>query len=74
MLAKIAPYWKAVMAFITPGAVIIGSAVTQASDGGTTVTAAEIVTAVTACIVTSAAVWAAPRDPTPLPAPQPPVA
>jgi multisubunit Na+/H+ antiporter MnhB subunit len=61
---KIAPYWKAVLAFIAPGAVTIGSAVTEASDGGTRITTAEWVAAAVACIVTSAAVYAVPnRDP-----------
>jgi hypothetical protein len=61
---KLAPYWKTVVGFIAPGAVLIGSAVTEASDGGSTITAAEWVTAVVACIVTSAAVYGVPnRDP-----------
>lgn len=64
-MSKIAPYWKAVVGFVTPGAVLIGAAVTAASDGGTSITTAELVTAVVACVVTSGAVWAAPKDPTP---------
>ena len=38
---RIKPYAKAVLAFIAPGAVVIGSAVTEASDGGTAITGAE---------------------------------
>lgn len=47
--------WAAVLGFIAPGAVVIGSAVTDASDGGTTITGAEIVTAIVAAVVTAAA-------------------
>ena len=54
---KLAPYWKAVVGFVAPGAVIVGSAVTEASDGGTSITAAEWVTALVACVVTSAGVY-----------------
>ena len=60
----IAPYWKAVVAFVTPGAVVIGSAVLEGSDGGSTITGAEWVTAIVACVVTAGGVWAVPnRDP-----------
>lgn len=57
MLAKIQPYWKAVVAFITPGAVFIGSAVLESSHGGDTITQAEWITAAVACVVTAGAVW-----------------
>jgi hypothetical protein len=60
-LDKIRPYQKAVLGFIAPGAVVIGSAVTEASDGGTAITAAEWVTAVVAMIVTGAAVYTVPN-------------
>ena len=49
-------YWKAILGFIVPGAVVIGSAVTDVSDGGSTITGAEWVTAIVAMIVTGAAV------------------
>lgn len=55
-------YWKAILAFIVPGAVIIGSAVTGDSDGGSTITTAEWVTAVVAMIVTGGAVAAGPAN------------
>ena len=58
---KIAPYWKAILGFVAPGAVVIGSAVTEASDGGTAITGAEWVTAIVACIVTGSAVYAVPN-------------
>lgn len=54
----VAHYWKAIVAFIAPGAVLIAAAVTPGSDGGSTVTTAEIVTALVACVVTSAGVAA----------------
>ncbi len=61
---KIAPYWKSVVGFIAPGAVLIGAAVTESSAGGEHITTGEWVTAAVACIVTSAAVYGTPnRDP-----------
>lgn len=61
---RIAPYWKALVGFVAPGAVTLGSAVLESSDGGSRVTATEWVTAAVACVVTSAAVWQVPnRDP-----------
>lgn len=52
------PYWKAVVGFIAPGAVLIGAAVLETSQGGTVITQAEWVTAVAACVITSTAVFA----------------
>jgi hypothetical protein len=49
-------YWKAILAFLVPGAIIIGSSVLGDSDGGSTITGSEWVTAVVAMIVTGAAV------------------
>lgn len=60
-LDSLRPYAKAILGFIAPGAVVIGSAVTEASDGGTAITAAEWVTALVACVVTGAAVYAMPN-------------
>lgn len=63
-MKRITPYWKSVVGFVAPGAVLIGASVTEASDGGTSITTAEWVTALVACIVTSAAVYSTPnRDP-----------
>jgi hypothetical protein len=60
----VAPYLKAVVGFIAPGAVTLGSAVLEVSDGGATITTAEWITALVACVVTSAAVYGTPnRDP-----------
>lgn len=64
MLSKIAEYRKAILGFIAPGAIIIGSAVTSTSDGGSHITAAEWVTAVVACVITGAAVGAVTNKPT----------
>lgn len=63
-MTHIAPYWKSVVGFIAPGAVLIGAAVTEASAGGEHITVGEWVTAAVACIVTSTAVYGTPnRDP-----------
>ena len=63
-MSKVQPYLKAVVAFIAPGAVIIGASVTEASVGGTTITTGEWITAAVACVVTAAGVYAAPWKPT----------
>ena len=60
---NISQAWKAVMAFVSPGAVIIGSAVLTSSDGGAAITSGELVTALVACVVTSATVYGAPNRP-----------
>lgn len=49
-------YWKALIGFVAPGAVLIGSAVLEPSAGGTAITTGEWVTAAVACVVTSAGV------------------
>ena len=60
----VAPYFKALVGFVAPGAVVIGSAVVESSPAGQTITGGEWVTAVVACIVTGAAVYRTPnRDP-----------
>lgn len=58
IIARIPEYAKAVVAFIAPGAVIIGSAVFEASDGGSVITQAEWITAAVACVVSAAGVAA----------------
>lgn len=58
------PYAKAVVAFVVPGAVVIGQSVMESSPGGERITAAEWATALVACIVTAGSVYAVPnRDP-----------
>jgi len=49
-------YWKGILAFLVPGAVVIGASVLDPSDGGSTITTAEWVTAAVAMIVTGGAV------------------
>ena len=64
-MTKIAPYMKAVAAFMTPGAVLIGAAVLESSQGGDRITTAEWVTALVAVVVTSGAVAAVENKPQP---------
>ena len=59
---RIAPYWKAAVGFVAPGASLLIAAVLPGSDGGSAITAAEWITAGATCIVTAAAVYAAPRN------------
>lgn len=62
-MTKVSQYYKAIAAFIAPGAVIIGSAVQDSSAGGSAIVTAEWVTAVVACVVTAAGVYVAPKKP-----------
>lgn len=57
----LAPYFKAVVGFIAPGAVILTSAVQENSAGGELITGGEWVTAICATIITGAAVYAVPN-------------
>jgi len=61
---SLAPYFKALVAFIAPGAVVLTSAVAEASAGGELITGGEWVTAICATIITGAAVYAVPNKPT----------
>jgi hypothetical protein len=63
-MRKLSPYLKALVGFVAPGAVVIGSSVLDGSDGGSTITAAELVTAGVAMIVTAAGVYGARNAPT----------
>jgi len=62
-VSPLAPYFKAVVAFIAPAAVVLTSAVTEASAGGVFVTQGELITAGCATVITAAAVYAAPNKP-----------
>ena len=62
-MEKIAPYWKAVIGFIAPAAVVIMASVTDASAGGQAITGGEWITALCTAIVTSAGVYAVPNKP-----------
>lgn len=61
MFEKISPYWKAVVAFAAPAAVTLTSAVTEPSAGGVAITTGEWVTAISACFITAAVVYATPN-------------
>lgn len=62
---RIAPYWKAVVAFLAPGAASIGLAVLPVSDGGVGITGAEWVGAVVLSLVTAGSVYAKANRPIP---------
>jgi hypothetical protein len=57
-MGNVGKYWKAVVAFVGPGAVVVGSSLAAGSDGGSKITQAEWLTALIACVVTSAGVYA----------------
>jgi hypothetical protein len=61
MLDKLSPYWKAVIGFVTPGAVLLVSAVHEASAGGVDITVGEWVTAVAAMVITAGGVYTVPN-------------
>ena len=61
MIDKLAPYAKAVVGFIAPGATILIASVLPGSAGGEAITAAEWITAACTCIVTAAGVYAIPN-------------
>lgn len=56
-MTNLAQYWKAVLAFIVPGVVTLGSAITAGSDGGNRITSTEWLTAAFACVLTAGAVY-----------------
>lgn len=49
-------YWKAVMGFLTPAAVVISSSTLESSAGGSTITSTEWITAGCAAVITAGAV------------------
>jgi uncharacterized membrane protein len=59
----ISRYWKAVVGFIAPGAVLVGAATLSESAGGDRITQSEWVAALVACIVTAAGVAVAKNAP-----------
>lgn len=61
----IGKYWKAIAGFVAPGAVALGAALTAGSDGGTSITTTEWISAGIACVVTSAAVYRVQNKPNP---------
>jgi hypothetical protein len=65
LLTLIPQFWKAIIAFVAPAAVVIGASVLKGSDGGSTITQAEWITAAVAAIITSAGVGAKGNAPKP---------
>lgn len=59
-------YWKAVMGFLAPAAVVISTSVLKGSDGGSHITQAELITALCAAVLTSGGVALVPNRPKPL--------
>jgi glucose uptake protein GlcU len=62
---KIGTYAKAILGFVTPGLVVLGSALTDSSDGGSKITGTEWLTAAIAALVTGGAVYAKSNAPAP---------
>lgn len=60
-MEALAPYWKAVMAFLAPAAVVVIASVTEVSDGGTAITGSEWITALATAVVTAGGVYAVPN-------------
>lgn len=56
-MTQLAPYWKALIGFAAPAAVVLTSAVLDSSARGETITQGEWVTAVCAAVITGAAVY-----------------
>lgn len=56
-MKTVAPYWKAILAFVVPGVVTLSSALAPSSGGGERITSTEWVTALFACILTAGAVY-----------------
>ena len=55
--------WKAIVAFVTPGVVVLSSAILATSDGGDTITSNEWITALVASLVSSVGVWTVRQKP-----------
>lgn len=63
-MEKIAPYYKAITAFVVPFLTQIVAAMTDASDGGSTITSSEWLTALLTSLVAGGVVFAVPnKDP-----------
>lgn len=54
---RIAPYWKAVVGFFTPGIITLVAAVQDGSPGGSGITEPEWIGIIAACVVTGGAVF-----------------
>jgi hypothetical protein len=67
-------YWKAIAGALAPGAVTIVASVTPQSEGGSSITTSEWITALATIIISGAAVYVAPPNDYSEPAPTPPPA
>jgi hypothetical protein len=56
-MEAIAPYWKAVCAFLAPAMTIVIASVLEGSDGGTRVTGSEWLTAAATAVLTAGTVY-----------------
>lgn len=56
VLSRVPYYWKAVMGFLAPAAVVISSATLDGSAGGDRITQGELITALCAAVITAGAV------------------
>lgn len=63
VMYAIGRFWKAIVGFALPAAVIITSSVQQTSDGGSDITKAEWITAICAAIITAGGVAAVNNKP-----------
>ena len=57
-MKNVGRYAKAIVGFVAPGLVTLGAALTDASDGGKSITQTEWLVALIACVATSAGVYA----------------
>jgi hypothetical protein len=55
-MSKLARYWKAIAAFVAPGCALL---IVDSNDGWSST---ELSVAALTCVVSAAAVWAAPRN------------
>lgn len=56
-------YWKAAVGFVAPGVALLGAATLDETPGGDAITQGELIRAVVTMVVTAAAVYAVPGDP-----------
>ncbi len=57
-MTTVGRYWKAVVGFVVPAAVVITASVQSGSDGGSALTTAEWITAACAAVITAGGVAA----------------
>lgn len=67
VLKEVSAAWKAVVGFVAPAVVILGTAVQSSSDGGSHITSTEWWSAAIAAVLTSAGVYGVRNGKTPDP-------